>query len=235
MDSSARDEPVAQEPRTATVRMHARSGAMSASVESDADDGAAYRADASRDNAALAHPVPPISPRSQQSRASQPMSPRAARQQGAASKPTHLPSLAQATDEPDRHTQMLRGRTLSSDDRASDDEAVPVSRLVDARPEPALPLATHRPPSQYKPPVPLARRSADPEPPPRVTAAQRAGPATAGRPQSDAAPTVHVTIGRVEVRATPAPSNNRTQPARNPREPSPLDRYLKARADGSGS
>ncbi|WP_233809204.1 hypothetical protein [Paraburkholderia sp. HP33-1] len=257
--SEVRDESVAVQARSVTVPTYARSSAMPTGVEPDAEDGVAYRMDALRDGATLAHPMPPISQHSQQPNASQPVLPlaqptitassaqppldptrdgdahRSAVHEKAASKSTRLPLVARATDEPARHAQMSPGRTLSPADRARDDEAVPVTGQVDAEPERALPHATHRAASQHKPPVPLARRSADTEPPAHVAAVSRARPDSAGRPQNDAAPTVHVTIGRVEVRASPAPSNSRTKPARNTREPSPLDRYLKARAEGSGS
>jgi hypothetical protein len=46
-------------------------------------------------------------------------------------------------------------------------------------------------------------------------------------------PTIHVSIGRVEIRATPAPAAASTQAARDGRAPTRLETYLRQRAGGS--
>jgi hypothetical protein len=61
----------------------------------------------------------------------------------------------------------------------------------------------------------------------------RRSPTTGLSARDQPEPTIHVSIGRVEIRATPAPAAASTQAARDGRAPTRLETYLRQRAGGS--
>lgn len=61
----------------------------------------------------------------------------------------------------------------------------------------------------------------------------RRSPSTGLSARDQPEPTIHVSIGRVEIRATPAPAAASTQAARDGRAPTRLETYLRQRAGGS--
>ncbi len=89
----------------------------------------------------------------------------------------------------------------------------------------APPLAAHtNPPNGSRPAQPRP-----PTPPPRAKT-----PAIPPRPQSAAEPPiVRVTIGRIDVRAAPAPAGPARRPARDSKPKLTLDAYLKSRREGA--
>jgi hypothetical protein len=97
----------------------------------------------------------------------------------------------------------------------SDDESQPTSKPADPRPEP--PLAQDR----------LAPIGATPEIVPYL---EPVAPARTQALAPEAGPTIHVTIGRVEVRATPAPAARKRTRSRPP--VMSLDDYLRQRSGG---
>lgn len=260
---ASRDEPVVDEMRPAGVPMSMREfpSAMPESAGPIPIDGAPYHVDDRRDGAAPAGLLQSISCRLQEPHAAADLAApplpgttstdptagplagaesdvvvhHASGHDGAASKSPHLPSAARSGHEHGRDAPASHDRALSLAERVRDAAVVPVARPVDADQAFESPRDTHRATSQQKPFVPLARRSADSAPPQQRMAPARDRPSAAMRPQKSAEPTVHVTIGRVEIRATPAPSNVKTKTMRNAREPTSLDRYLKERAGGSRS
>ncbi|MBC8737673.1 hypothetical protein F6X40_12775 [Paraburkholderia sp. UCT31] len=259
------DEPSVDETRPGAMPLSMRElpRAMPESVEPEPVDGVPYPSADRHDGAAPAGPSQPVVRRLQeQYAATEPMalplpgrnstSPFArpsadadsdgvaydpSRHDGAASKSTHLPVAARSDHGHGRDAPDSRGRALSLDERASEDDAVPVpvTRSIETNPAFESPPDPYRATSHQKPFVPLARRSADSVPPQQRTAPVRDRPGAAMRSQKSAEQTVHVTIGRVEIRATPAPTNLGTKTARSSHEPTSLDRYLKNRAAGSGS
>ncbi len=110
---------------------------------------------------------------------------------------------------------------------------IEVERVLTPASAPPAPAPSPAAPTQAKPakaaPAPV------PAPPilqPRVQAVER-GPFPARREEPAAEPVIHVTIGRIEVRATPAPK----APARERQAARPavdLEEYLRQRAQGEG-
>ena len=137
------------------------------------------------------------------------------------------PTQQQVTSEHHTETRPLKQDTRDSSRTEARDESSPPSAVLEVRTQKVIELIRHESPRPFELATPRELQAISQSPSRFRTAA------TSGKAREDsAAPSVHVTIGRVEVRATlPTPVASEKPPAKAPI--TSLEEYLRERAGGN--